>query len=138
MERIFDGSIKSDARHRLYARIIRQARPYWLHLVGLSLLSMLASPISLLVPLPLKIAVDSAIANHPLPPFLAALLPASTVSSSTAILLLAVALLIAVNLLSQLQDFFYFVYGDLYGRKAGPRVFPVNGSLRTAPRSLVR
>jgi ATP-binding cassette, subfamily B, bacterial len=72
MERIFDGVIKSNAGHRLYARIIRQARPYWLHLVGLFLLSMLASPISLLVPLPLKITVDSAIANHPLPSFLAA------------------------------------------------------------------
>ena len=117
MERIFDGSIKSDAGHRLYARIIRQIRPYWLHLVGLFLLSMLASPISLLVPLPLKIAVDSAIANHPLPSFLAALLPASTVSSSTAILLLAVALLIAINLLSQLQDFFTSFMGTYTGEK---------------------
>jgi len=113
MKRIFDGSINSDAGHRLYARIIRQARPYWLHLVGLFLLSTLASPISLLVPLPLKIAVDSAIANHPVPPFLAALLPASAVSSSTAILLLAVALLIVVNLLSQLQDFFTSFLGPI-------------------------
>jgi ATP-binding cassette, subfamily B, bacterial len=117
MERILDGLIKSDAGHRLYARIIRQARPYWLHLVGLFLLSMLASPISLLVPLPLKIAVDSAIANHPLPSFLAALLPASTVSSSTAILLLAVALLIATNLLSQLQGFFTSFMGTYTGEK---------------------
>ena len=117
MKRIFDGSINSDAGHRLYARIIRQARPYWLHLVGLFLLSMLASPISLLVPLPLKIAVDSAIANHPLPSFLAALLPASTVSSSTAILLLAVALLIAINLLSQLQGFFTSFMGTYTGEK---------------------
>jgi ATP-binding cassette, subfamily B, bacterial len=117
MKRIFDGSINSDAGHRLYARIIRQARPYWLHLVGLFLLSMLASPISLLVPLPLKIAVDSAIANHPLPSFLAALLPASTVSSSTAILLLVVALLIAINLLSQLQGFFTSFMGTYTGEK---------------------
>jgi ATP-binding cassette, subfamily B, bacterial len=117
MKRIFDGSINSDAGHRLYARIIRQARPYWLHLVGLFLLSMLASPISLLVPLPLKIAVDSAIANLPLPSFLAALLPASTVSSSTAILLLAVALLIAINLLSQLQGFFTSFMGTYTGEK---------------------
>jgi len=78
---------------------------------------MLASPISLLVPLPLKIAVDSAIANHPLPSFLAALLPASTVSSSTAILLLAVALLIAINLLSQLQGFFTSFMGTYTGEK---------------------
>jgi ATP-binding cassette subfamily B protein len=124
MKRIFGGSTNSGAGNRrvrmesnLYARIIRQARPYWLHLVGVFLLSILASPISLLVPLPLKIAVDSAIANHPLPPFLAALLPASTVSSSTAILLLAVALLIAINLLSQLQGFFTSFMGTYTGEK---------------------
>ena len=123
-KRIFGGSTNSGAGNRhfrtesnLYARIIRQARPYWLHLVGVFLLSMLASPISLLVPLPLKIAVDSAIANHPLPPFLAALLPGSAVSSSTAILLLAVALLIAINLLSQLQDFFTSFMGTYTGEK---------------------
>jgi ATP-binding cassette subfamily B protein len=125
MKRIVDGSINSEAGNHhlgtkssnLYARIIRQAGPYWLHLVGLFLLSTLASPISLLVPLPLKIAVDSAIANHPVPPFLAALLPASAVSSSTAILLLAVALLIVVNLLSQLQDFFTSFLGTYTGEK---------------------
>jgi ATP-binding cassette subfamily B protein len=65
----------------------------------------------------LKIAVDSAIANHPLPPFLAALLPGSAVSSSTAILLLAVALLIAINLLSQLQGFFTSFMGTYTGEK---------------------
>src|SRR5215831_15433126 len=124
MKRIFGGSTNSGAGNRrvrmesnLYARIIRQARPYWLHLVGVFLLSILASPISLLVPLPLKIAVDSAIANHPLPPFLAALLPGSAVSSPTAILLLAVALLITINLLSQLQDFFTSFMGTYTGEK---------------------
>jgi ATP-binding cassette, subfamily B, bacterial len=125
MTRIVDGSITSEAgdhhlRRRssnLYARIIHQAGRCWLHLVGLFLLSMLASPISLLFPLPLKIAVDSAIADHPLPLFLAALLPASAVSSSTAILLLAVALLIAVNLLSLLQDFFTSFMGTYTGEK---------------------
>jgi ATP-binding cassette, subfamily B, bacterial len=125
MTRIVDGSITPEAgdhhlRRRssnLYARIIHQVGPCWLHLVGLFLLSMLASPISLLFPLPLKIAVDSAIADHPLPLFLAALLPASAVSSSTAILLLAVALLIAVNLLSLLQDFFTSFMGTYTGEK---------------------
>jgi ATP-binding cassette subfamily B protein len=63
------------AKPRLYARILREARPYWRHLTGVLLLSMLASPISLLVPLPLKIAVDNVIGNHPLPPFFDAMLP---------------------------------------------------------------
>ena len=113
MKRSFGGLTNLDVGKRhvrteynLYARIIRQARPYWLHLIGVLVLSLLASPISLLVPLPLKITVDSAIANHPLPPFLAAFLPSSAVGSPTAILALAVALLIAVNLLSLLQDLF--------------------------------
>jgi ATP-binding cassette subfamily B protein len=111
MKRIFDGSINSNAgkslirtQSNLYVRIIHQARPYWLHLVGVFLLSILASPISLLVPLPLKISVDSAIASHPLPPFLAALLPNSVVSSSAAVLGLALVLLIMINLLSLLQE----------------------------------
>jgi ATP-binding cassette subfamily B protein len=111
MKRSFGGSTNLDAGKRhvrteynLYARIIRQARPYWLHLLGVFLWSTLASPLGLLAPLPLKIAVDSAIASHPLPPFFAALLPGSAIGSSTAILALAVGLLIAVNLLGQLQD----------------------------------
>src|SRR5262249_43434488 len=48
--------------------------------------------------------VDSAIGSHPLPAFLAALSPKSVVSSSAAVLGLAVGLLIMVNLLSLLRD----------------------------------
>jgi ATP-binding cassette subfamily B protein len=113
MKRSFGGLTNLDAakhpfrtEYNLYARIFRQARPYWLHLIGVLVLSSLASPISLLVPLPLKITVDSAIANHPLPAFLATFLPTSVIGSATAILTFAVVLLIAVNLLSLLLDFF--------------------------------
>ena len=81
MTRDFSGSTSSNGgKHHLpteknlFARIMLQARPYWLHLLGVFLLSILAAPISLLIPLPLKIAVDSAIASRPLPPFLTALL----------------------------------------------------------------
>jgi ATP-binding cassette subfamily B protein len=124
MKRNFGGSTNSDTgkghvltEFNLYARIIRQARPYRPHLLGVFLLSALASPISLLVPLPLKIAVDSAIASHPLPPFLAVLLPGSAVGSSTAILALAIALLITVNLLSQLQNLLASLMGAYTGEK---------------------
>jgi ATP-binding cassette subfamily B protein len=80
-------------------------------------LSTLASPISLLIPLPLKIAVDSALGDHPLPSFLAMLLPGTAVHSSTAILVLAVALLITVNLLAQLQDLLTSWMGTYTGEK---------------------
>jgi ATP-binding cassette, subfamily B, bacterial len=123
MNRDFSGSTNSNGgKHHLptektLARIMLQARPYWLHLLGVSLLSILAMPISLLVPLPLKIAVDSAIGSHPLLPFLAALMPESAARSSTAIMALAVALLIAVSLLSQLQELLVSLMGTYTGEK---------------------
>src|SRR5262249_34273700 len=58
-----------------------------------------------------------AIANHPLPPFLAALLPRSATGSSTAILLLAVALLITINLLSLLQNLLTSLMGTYTAEK---------------------
>jgi ATP-binding cassette, subfamily B, bacterial len=88
----------------LYRRLLRQARPYWGHIVGIFLLSLLASPVALLTPLPLKIAVDSVVGSHHLPGFLALLLPAGAMRSHTAILVLAAGLFVAVALLSQLQQ----------------------------------
>jgi ATP-binding cassette subfamily B protein len=124
MKGIFGGSSNSDSGKphvrtelNLYGRIIRQIRPYWSHLLTVFLLSTLASPISLLVPLPLKIAVDNAIASHPLPPFLAVLLPRSAAGSSTAILGLAVILLITVNLLSLLRDLLTSLVGTYTAEK---------------------
>jgi ATP-binding cassette subfamily B protein len=86
-----------------WRRMAREVRPYW-GSVGLSFLtSALAAPFSLLLPLPLKIAVDSIIGDRPLPVFLAASLPTSFVSSGRAILLVAVGLVLAIALLDQLR-----------------------------------
>jgi ABC-type multidrug transport system fused ATPase/permease subunit len=102
---------------RLYARIFQQIRRYWPHLVALFLLGILGSAINLLVPLPLKIAVDSAIADHPLPPFLMALLPDIAFRSSTAVLMLSVTLLIAISILLQLQDLLASLLASYAGEK---------------------
>src|SRR5256884_7778013 len=61
----------------LYRRLHRQARPYWLHLAGLFGIGLLASPIALLNPVPLKLVVDSVLGDRPLPRFLQAILPAT-------------------------------------------------------------
>ena len=87
----------------LYQRLLRQARPYWLHLVALFGIGLLASPIALLNPVPLKIVVDSVLGTRPLPAYLDALLPATATRSATAILGLAIGLLIVVAALGQLQ-----------------------------------
>ncbi len=88
----------------LYRRLFRQARPYWLHLAVLFGVGLLASPIALLNPIPLKIAVDSVLGTRPLPRFLHALLPAGVVASAPALLAVAVGLLLAVAALGQLQS----------------------------------
>jgi len=45
----------------LYRRLLNHARPYQFHIVGMLLLGLLATPLALLTPLPLKIAIDSVI-----------------------------------------------------------------------------
>src|SRR5919201_2806721 len=88
----------------LYRRLLRQARPYGLYIAGIFLLSLLASPLALLTPLPLKIAVDSVVGSHHLPGPLALLAPAGARDSHTAALLLAAGLFVAITLASQLQN----------------------------------
>ncbi len=86
----------------VYRRLIRLARPYWAHIAGLFLLNLLAPPLALLAPLPLKIAVDSGVGAQPVPAVLSRLLPAAPPSPS-AVLWLAAGLLVAIALLNQLQ-----------------------------------
>src|SRR5256884_198010 len=87
----------------LYRRLLRQARPYWLHLAVLFGIGLLASPIALLTPVPLKIVVDSVLGSRPLPAWLAAALPAAATRSSATLLAVAIGLLIAVAALAQVQ-----------------------------------
>ena len=88
----------------LYRRLFRWARPYWPHLGALFLLSLLASPIALLLPLPLKIAVDSGLAVKPLPHLVRLFLPDSFKLTPSSALALAVGILAGVTILSQVQS----------------------------------
>src|SRR5256712_1621568 len=85
----------------LYRRLLRQARPYWLHLAVLFGIGLLASPIALLNPVPLKIVVDSVLGSRPLPAWLAAALPAAATRSPATLLAVAIGLLIRVPALAQ-------------------------------------
>ena len=87
----------------LYLRLFRWARPYWTHLIGLFLLGLLATPLALLVPLPLKIALDSGLGSKPLPHLIRSFVPARFSLSPSSALFFAVGLLIAVTILAQIQ-----------------------------------
>src|SRR3989441_871911 len=86
----------------LYRRLLRQARPYWLHLAALFGIGLLASPLALLDPVPLKIVFDSVLGSHPLPAYVRAVLPSEVLGSAGA-LLVAIGLLLGVAALTQLQ-----------------------------------
>lgn len=88
----------------IYKRLLRQARPYWLHIAGIFLLNLLSTPLVLLTPLPLKLAVDSAIGSQPLPRFLEAVLPGTAISTYIFVLALAAVLLITVTVGNELRD----------------------------------
>ena len=87
----------------LYRRLLKRTRPYWFHIFGIFLLGLLATPLSLLAPVPLAIAVDSVLGEQPPPAFLDGLLPASVTESDSALLVLAAVLVVVVALLNQLQ-----------------------------------
>lgn len=87
----------------LYRRVLRQTRPYWWHIAGLLGIGVLASPIAILNPVPLKIVVDSVLGSRPLPRVLQALVPGAPGPSPAAVLAIAIGLLLAVTALGQLQ-----------------------------------
>jgi ATP-binding cassette subfamily B protein len=87
----------------LYRRLLQVARPFWLNVAAIFLLGLLATPLALLTPVPLAIAVDSVLGNQPLPPFLTAILPPTVADSDAALLVFAAVLVIAVAILTELQ-----------------------------------
>jgi hypothetical protein len=58
-------SPRNDAR-TIYRRLFAEARPFWPHVAALFALNLFSAPLKLLVPLPLKIAVDNVIGGEPL------------------------------------------------------------------------
>lgn len=96
----------SDRRYSdrtIYRRVLREARPYWPHIGVLFVVSLLATPLALLAPVPLKIAVDNVVGDKPVPDWLEAILPASITSSDTALLTFTATFLVVIALLVQLQ-----------------------------------
>src|SRR5262249_37409381 len=87
----------------LYKRVLLQVRAYWPHLALLVFLGLFAAPIALLMPLPLKIVVDSVIGSEPLPGFLRIVVPTFMTQTKGAIVGFSVFLVLFVALLNQLQ-----------------------------------
>ena len=87
----------------IYRRLLRQARPLAPLLVGMFFLQLLATPLTLLTPLPLKIAVDNVIGGHPLPAAFAIIAPESITGTPAGMVFFAAALVIVIAMLIQAQ-----------------------------------
>jgi len=87
----------------VYRRVLTEARPYWPHLILALLISLLSIPTALLLPLPLKIELDSVLGSHPLPAFLSYVVPA--VQHSIYFPLIPALLFVIFALANQAQTF---------------------------------
>ncbi len=88
----------------LYRRLGGYARPYWMQVSGIFVLQMLGTPLALLTPLPIKIAVDNVAGDHPVPGWLHAMVPHGMTDSPAVLLGIAAALMLATSLLGSLLD----------------------------------
>ncbi len=93
----------------LFRRLFFQSRPFWPHIAGIFFLGMLSTPLVLLNPLPLKIAVDSVVGSEPVPGLLDAVMPDAATSSTMRLLAVVAGLQLLIVLLSQLNDLASYV-----------------------------
>lgn len=78
-----------------------EARVYRIDLMAIIILSLLATPLSLLTPVPLKIVVDSVIGDEPLAGYIGFASPEQFLTGVNGPLAVAVILFVMVSLLSQ-------------------------------------
>jgi len=100
----------------LYARLLREARPHWPLIAILLFVGFLSTPIALLIPLPLKLAIDSVLGSAPLPAALQ-IFPAFILDSPAGVLILAAIAVLAVALADHLQRLVQAVLAAYTGEK---------------------
>jgi ATP-binding cassette, subfamily B, bacterial len=88
----------------LLRRLLTEVRPFRLQVGGLFLLSLLATPLALLFPVPLAVTVDSVLGSDPLPGFLDAITPAVLERSEATLLAAAAVMFVLIALLTQIQS----------------------------------
>lgn len=99
---------KTSEPRGLSRRFLSEVRPYWGSLLLIFAVDLLATPLMLLAPVPLKIVVDNVVGDQPLPSYVDVLLP-DALSSGANLLLAAAILQVLVVGLAQLQQLASYV-----------------------------
>lgn len=98
-----DNLNKKNEKPSLVIRLFKETKSFWLMIVGIFLLEMLATPLALLTPIPIKIVVDNILGSDKLPGFLRFILPETFINSEQTLLILVVALQILIVFLVHMQ-----------------------------------
>lgn len=112
-----DGPKRKYGDFDLYKRLLQMARPFWSSLVGLFFLSLLAAPLALLMPVPVKIVVDHVLGDQPLPGWLDTVLPSAWSATPAALLWTATIATVVIAFLVQIQDMALWLGRTWVGRK---------------------
>lgn len=102
---------------QILRRLLRIASPYLGLVVLIFFLGLLAAPLTLLLPIPLKIVVDSVIDEMPLPKTISFLIPTAVAESRSALLLFAVIMQVLVVLLLHCQQVVMHILQTFTGKK---------------------
>ncbi len=111
------NSPRRSADFQIYVRLLRLAQPYWPHIVGMFLLSLLSTPLVLLNPLPLKIAVDSFLGGQAVPRWFAVIIPQASTRPGVPMLVAVAMLVLAIELAGQLQSILSGFLSSYTGQK---------------------
>ncbi len=94
-----------------------QARAFWPRVALVYLIDFLATPLALLSPIPLKIALDSVVESTPVPPVIAALIPSTVLQSKPALLALAAGLVVLIAVINRSRGLFVSQFRSRIGNK---------------------
>ena len=95
---------KKSTDWQICRKLLQLARPFWLHIGGMFVLSLLATPLSLLSPLPLKIGVDSLLSGRPAPGWFTSMFFLGNAPSTARLLFSVAALVVIIAVVGQIQE----------------------------------
>ncbi len=98
-------------------RLIIMVKSFWLHITGIFCLELLSVPLALLLPIPVKIAVDSVIGSEPLPGFMQMVVPQWIEDSKPALLWLAVCLQVTLVFVTRVEYLAEYILQTYTGEK---------------------
>jgi ATP-binding cassette, subfamily B, bacterial len=102
-------------RSSVVLRSLSESRRYWPHLLAIAVLNLISMLLALASPLPMKIAVDSALEQQPLPRFVSTFLPRH--GTEIPALGIAVGLLLAIAVLAGIQGLASWLLQTYVGEK---------------------